>query len=195
MYKICSKCKIEKLFNEFSKDKNRKDGYHGQCKSCIKEYQQLNRDKISISQKLYCDQNKERLKEVWKNYKEVNEQTLKLKAKLYREANKEKISVYMKEYKKEYRKNNKDKINAKSAERKARKLKARPFWLTKEDLKVIENFYKEAQELTLLTGEQYHVDHIVPLQGENVCGLHVPWNLQVITAKENLSKHNKLIEN
>jgi 5-methylcytosine-specific restriction endonuclease McrA len=117
-----------------------------------------------------------------------------LKAKLYREANKEKISVYMKEYKKKYRKNNKDKINAKSAERKARKLKARPSWLTKEDLKVIGNFYKEAQELTLLTGEQYHVDHIVPLQGENVCGLHVPWNLQVITAKENLSKHNKLLD-
>jgi 5-methylcytosine-specific restriction endonuclease McrA len=44
------------------------------------------------------------------------------------------------------------------------------------------------------TGVRYAVDHVIPLQGEEVCGLHVPWNMEVITQDDNLKKSNKLVD-
>ena len=81
---------------------------------------------------------------------------------------------------------------AKAAKRKAYKLNATPKWLTKDHLEDIKIIYKEAQKLQKQDGIKRHVDHIVPLQGKEVCGLHVPWNLRVTTAEENLRKSNKL---
>jgi hypothetical protein len=60
--------------------------------------------------------------------------------------------------------------------------------LYKEEIK---NFYWLAKDLEITSGQKYHVDHIIPLQGDNVCGLHVPWNLQVLPADINLSKGNR----
>ena len=95
---------------------------------------------------------------------------------------------------KDYTKNNRAIKNALTAKRRARKLKATPSWLSKQHFEAIKEFYKEAKRLEDLFGELYHVDHIVPLQGAHVCGLHVPWNLQVLTASENMSKSNKLTQ-
>ncbi len=87
-----------------------------------------------------------------------------------------------------------DKVAAKAAKRRSAKQKATPPWLTKEHFEEIQEFYTLAKELQwLFEGEKIHVDHIIPLKGRNVCGLHVPWNLQLLPAKKNLKKSNKLI--
>lgn len=97
----------------------------------------------------------------------------------------------IKEYCRAYQKEKKDVINAHSSWRRAQKELRTPIWA---DRKLIEEFYKEARRLTEETGVAYHVDHIIPLNGKLVSGLHVQNNLRVIPAIENLRKNNKLIE-
>lgn len=81
--------------------------------------------------------------------------------------------------------NNRAKHNFKEAKRRAIKLKATPSWLTREHWLEIKRMYMECPE-------GHHVDHIHPLVSNVVCGLHVPWNLQWLPARENILKSNKL---
>lgn len=66
-----------------------------------------------------------------------------------------------------------------------------PTWLSKSQWTEIKQFYKDAEYLRNYAKVWIVVDHIIPLRGRDVCGLHVPWNLQLLTAQENCSKHNK----
>ena len=171
MYKTCGKCKEEKLFSEFFRDNSKVDGFRTDCKICRKEYQRVWRELNKETVATYMQD--------W--YVENRESILN-----YRELNKDKISNY---YKK-----NRDKYNSHAAKRRASKLNATPKWLTTQDIDSIQSLYNLAKELELKFNTSYHVDHIIPLISDKVCGLHVPWNLQVIPAKENLSKSNKLQE-
>lgn len=63
-----------------------------------------------------------------------------------------------------------------------------PPWLTDEQKTAIQWFYDEARRLTQETGVRHVVDHMAPLNGAHSCGLHVPWNLQVLTDSENKGK-------
>ena len=94
--------------------------------------------------------------------------------------------IYEKEYWK--RPENIGKLRAKKARRRAVEMQRKPKWLTDEDMWVIKEIYALAAIRTKQFGFVWHVDHIVPLQGENVCGLHVPNNLQVIPAVQNWVK-------
>tara|TARA_R110000772_G_scaffold8737_2_gene28934 strand:- start:12455 stop:12928 length:474 start_codon:yes stop_codon:yes gene_type:complete len=92
---------------------------------------------------------------------------------------------------KEYKKNNKGLIAALNAKRKASKKNRTPKWLTVDDTQAMKEIYKLAKIWEETTGIKWHVDHIIPLQGKNVSGLHTPNNIQVITAEENNIKSNK----
>lgn len=70
---------------------------------------------------------------------------------------------------------------------------AMPRWLTAEHKAQIRAMYLAARKLTKDTGIKHVVDHIVPLRSEVVCGLHVPWNLQILTHNVNCAKSNKLL--
>jgi hypothetical protein len=163
--KTCPKCKIEKLTQCFSKNKKSYDGLQSNCKDCCKLY------KLSPDA-LQC--------------KRVTNQR-------WKKANKDKTRDYDRELLNQWRKDHPEKAAEHALTRRARKLNATPAWLSAEDRLKIAEICNLREQLELQTGLKYHVDHIVPLQGKDVCGLHVPWNLQILTAEENCSKKNNFI--
>lgn len=168
--KICVRCKINKSLSEFNKETKQKDGLRLQCKNCRKTYHLARKDEFKAKYQLNKDQIKTNKKKYYKN----NSAKIKTRIKLYAS-------------------NNKGKMNAKIAKYRYTKSKATPKWLTILQVKQIESLYRLASTLQRITKVKYHVDHIIPLQGETVSGLHVPWNLQILTASNNVSKSNKLI--
>jgi hypothetical protein len=173
--KLCSKCKQEKSASAFHKCSKSADKLQSKCIECAHLAYLANNEKRLAYKKEYYAQNRDKiLATEQKRYKEQSER-LKQKAR-------------------DFRKNNPDKHNASNAATRAAKLQAIPQWLDKEDKWMIQEAYSLAQLRTRLFGFEWHVDHIVPLRGKTVCGLHVPWNLQVIPAADNLSKSNQFVE-
>jgi hypothetical protein len=100
------------------------------------------------------------------------------KSKLWHKEHKEAVRAHARKY---YQKN-KGYYKAKRTNREKAIKQATPTWVDKSEFVKI---YGEVPQ-------GYHVDHIVPIKGSNVCGLHVPWNLQYLSATENLRKSNKV---
>ena len=184
---------------------DRKHAAKGLCRSCYNQQnfkaqgrKYKNRHNYE-TYKSYYEENKDRIKARAKEYYLKNKKARLAYIKKYAKEN----EVSIKEYKKQYRKENKAIIkawfinnreikNSHTAKRRAQHLLASPNWLTKQHLDEILVFFQEAKRLSDANKIIYHVDHIIPLQGEEVCGLHVPWNLQVLEAIHNIKKSNKI---
>lgn len=89
----------------------------------------------------------------------------------------------------EYKRKNAGRVIEQTTYRKRHIRMATPRWVSRDEIRA---FYDSAAALSNGTGIKHHVDHIVPLRGKLVSGLHVPWNLRVIPAAENMSKRNSL---
>jgi hypothetical protein len=183
--KTCSRCKETKSFESFSFCKANKDGYQGWCQPCINEARRKPPESPEVIEQKKAEQRRIKLE----------------KKRFYYLANKEKHAANMAEnYQKnktevkqrvaEWKKQNVAKVNANCMKRHAQKLNATPSWLTEDDHWLIEEAYDLAKLRTKMFGFVWHVDHVIPLRGKTVCGLHVPINLQVIPATENCSKRN-----
>jgi hypothetical protein len=133
---------------------------------------------------------KEQVKQQKQQYYLDNKDKIAEKSKLLYLANAEKVKQRVKLWKE----NNREKHNANCMERHTKKMQACPSWLSEDDKWFIQEAYHIAKLRSEVTGVKHHVDHIVPLRSKQVCGLHVPWNLQVITASENCSKRNSFNE-
>jgi hypothetical protein len=154
----------------------------GSCVECMKEDWAADNEKRKLKPK------SEAAKKAAQRYYEKNKDVVKARAQARPNTKKQ-------EYRNIHKKNNPELYKALTSARKRRHRNATPKWITAEQKLAIRTLYLKAQELTRITGERYVVDHIVPLISDEVCGLHVPWNLRVITQEENLKKSNKLLAN
>lgn len=190
--KFCAGCQQDKENDQFPKNKRNKDGLHCYCRSCHSARQRKRytekREELLEYHKEYYRNNKEKKKEYDKKYYLRDKERKHQHNKNWNDKNRKRINEWIAEWKRQ----NPHKVTEYTGKRRAATLLAVPDWLTEEQLEEISYIYWTAKDLQAITGEKYHVDHIVPLQGKNVCGLHVPWNLQVLPAKDNLKKGNKL---
>lgn len=192
MTKICSKCGETKPAEAFNKQSRSLSGLRAECRECQKAkhrtYYDANADKLNAKTAAYRKRNPEKATIQSAKWAAANPERTKAKYLKYRHANLE----LCRQRDRGYRLRNLDKDAAKSAKRHASQRNATPKWLSENDRIDILSFYTLSAKRTAETGIRHQVDHIVPLQGKTVCGLHVPWNMQVLPAKDNLAKRAKL---
>jgi hypothetical protein len=190
--KTCNKCQTDKPFDAFGRLSGAKDGMTYACLDCARAktraWRENNRDRDRASKNRWAMQNTEKLKEKSKRYYAENTEKHKAACRRWEDENR----ANRRKYVYAWVERNKSQKYAWNAIRRAKKINATPPWLTAIHMAQIQEMYDVAEALLVQTGVPHHVDHIHPLNGDGFNGLHVPWNLQVIPAFDNLSKHNFL---
>jgi hypothetical protein len=177
MLKVCSECKRALDLSAFHKNKRRKDGYHEYCKEC-RRAQYVRRDQpktMARAAKRYYSKREECLAQMRVRYEAIRNQKMA--------------------YGREHYQKNKSKYLGNAAARKKHIKRATPAWFDDNHWFVVQEAYELAQRREALTGVPWDVDHIVPLRGKTVCGLHVKENIAVVPRVVNNFKRTKLIDN
>jgi hypothetical protein len=187
--KTCSKCAETKPITGFCKSKLGVLGVRGDCRKCVAAYDAERYASAAERQRELARQRRaaepSRHRGYVKAYYARNAESIRSKARAKHDP------VKSGERSRRWRQRNPDKHCASVMAREADKLRATPQWADKEK---ILSFYADAQRLTAETGEKHHVDHIYPLRGKRVCGLHNQFNLQVLPARVNQKKYNLMPE-
>ena len=170
-------------YSNFETKKEFYKRYYQEHKEAFKEYREKNKDKRNAYNREYQ-----------KKYRENNKDKENARTLAWYHKNFEKIKEKKYARDKKWRSRNKGIINFHTNKRYTVRKQRLPIWLTEENKLQIKAMYMLASSLTKTTGIQWHVDHIIPLQGKNVSGLHVPENLQVIQGSLNNMKSNKFDE-
>jgi hypothetical protein len=171
--KVCARCKVAKDTSEFNKKSSAKDGLSHYCKPCNKEFSSAwRKDNIEYA----------RSKE--NEYSALNREKKRVQSKEWRTNNLQKSREGSLRWARE---NKGVKLAANAAREKHIKIRT-PKWA---NIQAIKDIYELAVFVSEEMGEAYHVDHVIPLRGKLVSGLHIETNLQIIKAVDNLSKNNK----
>ena len=181
-YKVCNGCKQEKLFECFSATKpgrGDKNNLRSRCKECR-----------SAANMQWHKKNAIKSKENHVQWISENKEKVALDAKKWRDCNKNAHSLNNKLWKQK----NASRNTFNSSMARARRSTATPPCLSPIQLAQIQEMYDIAVARTVQTGIKHNVDHIHPLKGNGYSGLHVPCNLRVITATENIIKKNRIPE-
>lgn len=177
--KTCSCCATSMGIVNFSKNKRMKDGYEHYCKACRKN-----------AIKKIKEKNPDYFKDMCDKHNAVGPDGLTYRQRYYLE-NKDSLLTRSRSYQrkngKKLRAKYKNNRQAYDRARQAAKIHRAPSWLSQEQKQEMVDIYN-LHSIKSSGSDIYHVDHIVPLMGANICGLHVPWNLQIIRSDDNLSK-------
>jgi hypothetical protein len=179
----CKECS-----NTFGKVRRR--GQTEFCPSCLakqalRRWKAAHPEKVKANSLLY-DRDKKRARERERASTDAGRADAAARGAKYRANLGEDYRVY----KRAYYLANRDKEINRVIQRSKRVKTATPSWADKTAIDLI---YNECRRVTEETGVLHHVDHIIPLNGDTVCGLHVETNLQILTAADNQSKNNKLM--